>query len=165
MPTASRPASNRSLDRPSPSIKARCTPLSSGWSSGAGSRAPGRGPRPIAKPGTTASQGPAGAPCTSRPSVGAAWPVWSRSSSSTNPEPGERTMSALRRFLLRLHNFLRPARTEPDLAREVASHLGLLEDEFVRRGMTPEEARLAAKRAFGGVEQTKELHRDARSFV
>ena len=74
-------------------------------------------------------------------------------------------MSALRRFLLRLHNFLRPGRTEPDLAREVASHLTLLEDEFIRRGMTPEEARLAAKRAFGGVEQTKELYRDARSFV
>src|SRR6266704_819361 len=74
-------------------------------------------------------------------------------------------MSALRRFLQRLHNFLRPARTEPDLAREVASHLTLLEDELIRRGMTPEEARLAAMRAFGGVEQTKELHRDARSFV
>jgi predicted permease len=74
-------------------------------------------------------------------------------------------MSALRRFLLRLHNFLRPARTESDLAREVASHLALLEDEFIRRGMTREEARPAAMRALGGVEQTKELHRDARSFV
>ena len=74
-------------------------------------------------------------------------------------------MSALRRFLLRLNNFLLPSRTEPDLAREVASHLTLLEDEFIRRGMTPEEARLAARRTFGGVEQTKELHRDARSFV
>ena len=30
--------------------------------------------------------------------------------------------------------------------------------------MSPEEARLAATRAFNGVEQTKELHRDARSF-
>ncbi|HEY2940865.1 MAG TPA: ABC transporter permease [Vicinamibacteria bacterium] len=74
-------------------------------------------------------------------------------------------MSALRRFLLRLHNFLRPGRAEPDLAREVASHLGLLEDELIRRGAAPEEARLAARRAFGGVEQTKELHRDARSFM
>src|SRR2546427_4141458 len=73
-------------------------------------------------------------------------------------------MSALRQFLQRLHNFVRPGRPEPDLAREVASHLGLLEDEFIRRGMTPEEARLAARRTFGGVEQTKGLHRDARSF-
>ena len=44
------------------------------------------------------------------------------------------------------------------------SHLTLLEDDFRRRGMSPEEARLAATRAFNGVEQTKELHRDARSF-
>jgi predicted permease len=31
--------------------------------------------------------------------------------------------------------------------------------------MTPAEARLAAKRAYGGVDQAKELHRDERSFV
>jgi len=74
-------------------------------------------------------------------------------------------LSALRRFFLRLYNVLRPGRTEPDLARELASHLALLEDEFIRRGLTPEEARLAAQRSFDGVERTKELHRDARSFV
>src|SRR5262249_22736803 len=51
------------------------------------------------------------------------------------------------------------------LAREVASHLAFIEDEFRRKGMNPEEARLAAKRALGGIEQAKELHRDTRSFV
>ena len=71
----------------------------------------------------------------------------------------------MRRFVLRLRNGLRPAKAEPDLAREVASHLALLEDEFVRRGMTAEEARVAATRAFGGVALAKDLHRDARSFV
>ena len=74
-------------------------------------------------------------------------------------------MSDLRRFLLRLHDFVRPARSERDLARELASHLALLEDEFIRRGLTPEAARRAAERSFAGVEQTKELYRDARSFV
>jgi predicted permease len=74
-------------------------------------------------------------------------------------------MSAVRRFLLRLYNVLRPGRIEPDLAREVASHLALLEDDFIRRGMSPAEARVAARRTFGGLEQAKELHRDARSFV
>ena len=34
-----------------------------------------------------------------------------------------------------------------------------------RRGMTADEARVAARRAFGGVEQMKDRHRDARSFV
>jgi predicted permease len=66
---------------------------------------------------------------------------------------------------LRLANALGPGRAEPDLAREVASHLTLIEDELRRKGLGPEEARLAATRAFGGVEQAKELHRTARSFV
>jgi putative ABC transport system permease protein len=74
-------------------------------------------------------------------------------------------MSALRRFLFRIRDFLRPGRAEVDLAREVAAHLALLEDEFRRRGMDPEEARRAAQRAFGGVEQAKDAQRDARSFV
>src|SRR5437867_10117870 len=74
-------------------------------------------------------------------------------------------MARLRRFLLRFSNVLRPQRMESDLARELASHLSLLEDEFQRRGMTPDDARRAARLTLGGVEQTKELHRDARSFV
>jgi hypothetical protein len=74
-------------------------------------------------------------------------------------------MPPLRRFLLRLFNVARPGRVEPDLAREIASHLGMMEDDFTRRGMTREEARFAARRAFDGVEQTKDIHRDARSFV
>src|SRR5262249_9101616 len=48
--------------------------------------------------------------------------------------------------------------------REVDSHLRIMEDEFERRGMTADEARLAARRQFGGVEQAKELQREERSF-
>jgi predicted permease len=47
----------------------------------------------------------------------------------------------------------------------VASHLALLEDDYVRRGLTQEDAQVAARRAFGGVALAKDLHRDARSFV
>jgi predicted permease len=71
----------------------------------------------------------------------------------------------MRRLLLRLFNVFRPHRAEPDLARELASHLALIEDDFKRRGLTPDDARLAARRAFGSVELTKDQHRDARSFV
>src|SRR5438094_2011683 len=74
-------------------------------------------------------------------------------------------MTRLRRLLLRLFNVFNRGRAESDLAREVASHLTLLEDDFQRRGMTRDDARRAARLALGGVEQTKELHRDARSFV
>jgi predicted permease len=74
-------------------------------------------------------------------------------------------MSHLRRLIRRLANALRPGRAERQLAREMESHLALLEEDFVRRGLTPEQARAAARRAFGGVEQAKEVQRDARSFV
>ena len=56
-------------------------------------------------------------------------------------------------------------RDEADLAREMSSHLALLEDDYRRRGMTPDDARLAARRAMGSVALAKDLHRDARSFV
>jgi predicted permease len=73
-------------------------------------------------------------------------------------------MATFRRFLLRLVHFFQPHRADSELERELAAHLGVLEDEYKRRGLTDAEARLAARRAFGGVAQAKELHRDARSF-
>src|SRR5579863_9722684 len=74
-------------------------------------------------------------------------------------------MARPRRFFLRLITFLRFNRAEDELAREVESHLALMEDEFRLKGMTSEEARLAARRAFGGVEHAKDRHRDVRSFI
>jgi putative ABC transport system permease protein len=71
----------------------------------------------------------------------------------------------MRRFLHRLLNALRPAAADDDLAREVTAHLALLEDEYRRRGMSGEEATLAARRAMGSVAHAKELHRDTRSFA
>jgi predicted permease len=73
-------------------------------------------------------------------------------------------MAAFRRLLLRLVHSFQPHRAESELERELAAHLGLLEDEYKRRGLTDAEARLAARRALGGVAQAKEFHRDARSF-
>ena len=70
----------------------------------------------------------------------------------------------MRRFFARLANLLHPSRRESDLAREIESHLALLAEDFERRGLPPEAARLAARRAYGGVAQTQELHRDAPSF-
>ena len=70
-----------------------------------------------------------------------------------------------RRVFAKISNLLRPHRAETELAREIESHIALIEDEFKRRGMTPLEARWAAKREYGGVAQVKELHREARSFM
>jgi predicted permease len=70
-----------------------------------------------------------------------------------------------RRVLARLLSTLRPGRADTEFAREVRAHLQLLEDEFIASGMPPEEAYRAARRAFGGVEQTRERQRDSRSFT
>jgi hypothetical protein len=70
-----------------------------------------------------------------------------------------------KKYFAKFRNLLQHGRAERELAREVASHLTLIEDDFIRRGMHPAEARLAAKRTYGGIEQAKELQRDERSIA
>src|SRR5262245_35126005 len=77
---------------------------------------------------------------------------------------GDRMTGRFARFVRRLGNTVRPAREDASLDREIASHLALLEEEYQRRGVPAADARRAARLALGGVEQTKELHRDARSW-
>jgi predicted permease len=52
---------------------------------------------------------------------------------------------------------------EQDLEQEVSSYLDLLTEEKVAQGMSPEEARRAARIELGGVDQVKEQVRDARA--
>jgi len=68
----------------------------------------------------------------------------------------------MRGALSRIRSLLRRTQLERDLDEEIRSHLDLLTAEYVRRGLTPEEARFAALREFGGVERMKEAHRDTR---
>jgi putative ABC transport system permease protein len=70
----------------------------------------------------------------------------------------------MRRVLRRLISLFTHRRDEAELAREVASHLELLEDEHRRRGLSPHEAQLAARRAMGSVALARDGHRDARTF-
>lgn len=70
----------------------------------------------------------------------------------------------MRRLLRRILTTFRHGHAEEDLAREMAAHLAVLEDEYQRRGMTVEDATDAAKRAMGGIEQAKEHHREVRAF-
>ena len=44
-------------------------------------------------------------------------------------------MAHWRRIVAKFHNLFTNRRAEEDLAREVASHLALLADDFERRGM------------------------------
>src|SRR3954467_13885612 len=74
-------------------------------------------------------------------------------------------MPATHRVVRRLAAALRPGRAEDELARETNAHLALLEEDFQRRGFAAAAARVEARKAFGGIEQMKDRHRDARSFV
>ena len=73
-------------------------------------------------------------------------------------------MKQLRRVFLKLCRLFTNSREEAELAKEIAAHLALLEDDYLRQGMAPEEARQAARRAYGGVEQAKQMHRNERSY-
>jgi predicted permease len=74
-------------------------------------------------------------------------------------------MANLRRALRRIAALFRRRAAEDELARELAAHLALLEDEHRRRGLPPGDARAAARRAMGSVARAKDLHRDARSVA
>jgi len=66
----------------------------------------------------------------------------------------------LRSILMRISAPLRRRSLDAALDEEVSGHLDLLARDYERRGLAPEQARLAARRDFGGVEQMKETYRD-----
>jgi predicted permease len=74
-------------------------------------------------------------------------------------------MTALRRLLLRLWNVVRSGAPARELEREMSAHLRLLEEEYQRRGLSPDDARAAARRSFGRLDGVREQHRDARSLM
>src|SRR5208337_29976 len=63
---------------------------------------------------------------------------------------------------LRFRSLFRKSRVEQDLSDELRFHLGKLTEEKLAGGMSREEARYAALRELGGVEQIKEECRDMR---
>ena len=69
-------------------------------------------------------------------------------------------MTWLRIFIARFAGLFRKGRLEQDLSEEVRAHLEMLVEENLRKGMSAEEARTAALRSFGGVEQVKEVYRE-----
>ncbi len=71
-------------------------------------------------------------------------------------------MRWLYKFPLRLRSLFKRSRVEHELSDELRFHLERLAEENVSRGMTPKEARFAALRELGGVEQIKEERRDMR---
>ncbi|OFW03843.1 MAG: hypothetical protein A3H96_06585 [Acidobacteria bacterium RIFCSPLOWO2_02_FULL_67_36] len=74
-------------------------------------------------------------------------------------------MSTPRFFLSRVWGVIRARQLDRDLQQQIAGHLDEAADEYVRQGLSPEDARRAALRSFGDVGRTQESWREARSFL
>jgi predicted permease len=72
-----------------------------------------------------------------------------------------RLLSTLR---LRLRSVFRRARVEQELDDEIRDHIDRRVAADIARGATPDQARQAALRAFGGIEQSKEACREVRGM-
>ena len=70
----------------------------------------------------------------------------------------------LRRLFYRLRSFFRRAQLDRELDAEVSSHLQFAIEENLQRGLPPAEARRQALLRFGGSQQAKEEHREARAL-
>jgi len=73
-------------------------------------------------------------------------------------------MRQLRALWLRLLGLFAPNRASADFDSELESHLQMHIDDNLRAGMTPEESRRHALIQLGGLEQTRQAHRDRRTL-
>ena len=73
-------------------------------------------------------------------------------------------MTSLRILFHRLRALFQKQTLESELDEEIRAHLEMQIDDYQRQGMTPEAARYAALRKFGGVDQVKETYRDRRGI-
>jgi predicted permease len=73
-------------------------------------------------------------------------------------------MTWLRVFIHRLRGLFLKRRMEQELEEEIRTHLEMQIEDNLRQGMSVAEARAAATRKFGGVEQVKERYRERRGL-
>jgi predicted permease len=73
-------------------------------------------------------------------------------------------IDSIRQALNRLRAFFRKEPLDRDVEAEMAAHLELAIEENLRRGLPAPEARRQALIKFGGAEQAKERHREARGL-
>src|ERR1700726_2941819 len=71
-------------------------------------------------------------------------------------------MPRLRAWFSRLIGLFQKNKRDTEMAEEIKQHVDLLTERNIASGMLPHEARNAALRQFGGVEQVKEVAREQR---
>jgi predicted permease len=67
-------------------------------------------------------------------------------------------------MLARIRAFFQASKDDADLSQELDAHLAMAIEEHSRRGLTPDEARRAARLELGGLAQLQEAHRDVRGL-
>ncbi len=70
----------------------------------------------------------------------------------------------MRTLFSRLLDLVLRRQREERLSEEIQSHLDLITDDYIAQGMSPDDARLAARKAFGGVDQVKMRYREQRGL-
>jgi predicted permease len=73
-------------------------------------------------------------------------------------------MNLIRAWFRRLRGIVPNQQRESDFSAELESHLQLHIDDNLRAGMSPDEARRDALRKLGGMERTKQAHRERRTL-
>src|SRR6266478_9198932 len=73
-------------------------------------------------------------------------------------------LSRLNQMVARIGAFFRRAELDVELDDELESHLNMLTEENIRRGMSPEEARRAAHIELGSLASLREAHRETRGL-
>jgi predicted permease len=73
-------------------------------------------------------------------------------------------MELVRTLLSRCTSIFREKKLDTALDQELRSHIAFAMEENLKRGMSPQQARTAALREFGGVTQTKEAYRTQRGL-
>src|ERR1700730_11971362 len=74
-------------------------------------------------------------------------------------------MPRLRAWFSRLFGLFQKKGRDAEMAQELEHHVALLTERNIEAGMTPDEARNAAMRQFGGIEQIKEAAREERVWM
>ena len=73
-------------------------------------------------------------------------------------------LSRVRVLASRIRGFFAGHRLDEDFQHELASHLDMLTEENIRRGLPPDEARRQARLRLGGPAQLRETQHDLRGM-
>ncbi len=74
-------------------------------------------------------------------------------------------MSWLQKFQLRFRAILSKSKLDAEMDEEMCAHIEMQTEENIAEGMSPEQARQAALRQFGNVDQIKEIRRELRGVA